>query len=124
MSCVTAGIHETAAQRALQILEILEIILDYTISPGINAPDEALQQRAWESSALGCRAVNKLWKQVYNNLLLSRFVREENCGRLKHRNLCSGYWPMIGCWHPRCRNLAALQKACHTQKRCSGLLRR
>ena len=40
MSSETAGMHETAAQRALQIVEILEMVLNYTISPGIDSEDD------------------------------------------------------------------------------------
>lgn len=76
MSSATAGTHETAAQRALQIVEVLEIILDYTISPGIDSDDRTVQKAAWESSTICCRAVNKTWKQVFNGVLLSYFNRK------------------------------------------------
>lgn len=81
MASPSAGIHETAAQRALQIVEVLEIVLSYTVCPGINSKDRREREKAWEASAMDCRAVNKLWKRAYNGLLLSCFRAK---GRVLH----------------------------------------
>lgn len=69
-----ASIHETAAQRALQVTELLEIILGHTILPGINSARPETRERAWKATTVACRAVCRLWKGVCNDLLRAVFM--------------------------------------------------
>lgn len=75
MASPDAGVHETAAQRALLIVEVLDSIFAHVVHPDVTSDTSQSQKKAWQRSSPACRGVNKLWKRTYNEHLRLRIFR-------------------------------------------------